>query len=198
MEQIQTMNHKKRLVVGMSGASGAALTIKLLQLMKNCPDWETHLVISSGAKMTIAQETNYTLAEVEAMADAIYDINNYGAKIASGTYQTEGMVVIPCSMKTVAGIACGYSDNLLLRAADVTLKERRKLVLVPRESPLSSIHLRNMLSLTEAGAYIMPPVIPYYTQPNSLEDVNLQILGKILDKFQIPINGLRRWGEDMQ
>ena len=186
---------KKRLVVGMSGASGAVLTIKLLQMMKTNNEWETHLVISKGAQMTIEQETNYTLTEVETMADFSYDINDYGAKIASGTFHTEGMVIIPCSMKTVAGIACGYSDNLLLRAADVTIKERRKLVLVPRESPLSTIHLRNMLTVAEAGAFIMPPVAPYYTQLDNLEDMNLQIVGKILDKFQISIKDFQRWGE---
>lgn len=195
MEQNLPLNDKKRLVIGMSGASGALLAIKLLQLMKACPDWETHLVISAGAQMTIAQETGYTASQVGAMADVLYDINDYGGKIASGTYQTEGMVIIPCSMKTAAGIACGYSDNLLLRAADVTLKERRKLVLVPRESPLSTIHLRNMLTLAEAGAYIMPPVVPYYSNITSVEDMNLQIIGKLLDKFHIPVDGFHRWGE---
>ncbi|MFT4145298.1 MAG: UbiX family flavin prenyltransferase [Mobilitalea sp.] len=186
---------KKKLVVGMSGASGAVLTIKLLQMMKTYPDWETHLVISKGAQMTIDQETTYRLTEIESMADFSYDINDYGAKIASGTFQTEGMVIIPCSMKTMAGIACGYSDNLLLRAADVTIKERRKLVLVPRESPLSTIHLRNMLTVAEAGAFIMPPVAPYYTQLDSLEDMNVQIVGKILDKFHITLKDFQRWGE---
>jgi 4-hydroxy-3-polyprenylbenzoate decarboxylase len=195
LDQNLPLNDKKRLVIGMSGASGVLLAIKLLQLMKSCPDWETHLVISKGAQMTIAQETNYTASQVGALADALYDINDYGGKIASGTYQTEGMVIIPCSMKTAAGIACGYSDNLLLRAADVTLKEQRKLVLVPRESPLSTIHLRNMLTLAEAGAYIMPPVVPYYSNITSLENMNLQIIGKILDKFHIPVSGFHRWGE---
>ena len=196
MEQNLPRKNIKRLVVGMSGASGAVLTIRLLQLMKAVPDWETHLVISKGAMMTLAQETDYSLSQVEAMADYTYDINDYGGKVASGTYRTEGMVIIPCSMKTVAGIASGYSDNLLLRAADVTLKERRKLVLVPRESPLSTIHLRNMLTLAEAGAYIMPPVLPYYSNVASLEDMHLQILGKVLDKFDISIHGFHRWGEE--
>ena len=196
MEQNLPRNDRKRLVVGMSGASGSVLTITLLQLMKALPDWETHLVISKGAKITLAHETEYTLSQVEALADYTYDINDYGGKIASGTYRTEGMVIIPCSMKTVAGIASGYSDNLLLRAADVTLKERRKLVLVPRESPLSTIHLRNMLTLAEAGAYIMPPVLPYYSNVSSLEDMNLQILCKVLDKFDISISGFHRWGEE--
>ncbi len=198
MEQNLSYSNKKRLVIGMSGASGAGLTIQLLQLMKACPGWETHLVISKGAQMTIAQETDYTPSQVEAMADAAYDINDYGAKIASGTYRTEGMILLPCSMKTAAGIACGYSDNLLLRAADVTLKERRTLVLVPRESPLSTIHLRNMLALAEAGAFIMPPVPPYYSKPGSLEDMNRQIIGKLLDRFQIPVPDFLRWGEEAE
>ncbi len=188
------MEHK-RLVVGMSGASGAPLTIELLKQIKDLPDWETHLIISQGARLTIAQETDYTLAQIEALADYTYALEDYGGRIASGTFQTEGMIIIPCSMKTLAGIACGYSDNLLLRAADVTLKERRPLVLVPRESPLSTIHLKNMLTLTEAGAYIMPPVIPYYSNTATMEDVNLQIVGKVLDKFHIDVENFRRWGE---
>ena len=198
MEQNPSYSNKKRLVIGMSGASGAGLTIQLLQQMKACPGWETHLVISKGAQMTIAQETDYTPSQVEAMADAAYDINDYGAKIASGTYRTEGMILLPCSMKTAAGISCGYSDNLLLRAADVTLKERRTLVLVPRESPFSTIHLRNMLTLAEAGAFIMPPVPPYYSKPSSLEEMNQQIIGKLLDRFQIPVPGFLRWGEEAE
>ncbi len=197
MQNNLTDTVKKRLVVGMSGASGAVLTIKLLQIMKTKSDWEIHLVISKGAQMTIDQETNYSLTDIKAMADFSYDINDYGAKIASGTFQTEGMIIIPCSMKTVAGIASGYSDNLLLRAADVTIKEHRKLVLVPRESPLSTIHLRNMLTVAEAGAFIMPPVVPYYTQLDNLEDMNLQIVGKILDKFQISIKDFQRWGDPL-
>jgi polyprenyl P-hydroxybenzoate/phenylacrylic acid decarboxylase-like protein len=152
--------------------------------------------MTKGTEMTIAQETEYSLEQVKALPDKVYDINHIGDSIASGTFETEGMVIVPCSMKTVAGIACGYSDNLLLRAADVTLKERRKLVVIARESPLSTIHLRNMLTLAEAGAYIMPPVVTYYQKPLTLEEMNHQILGKILDKFGIEITGFRRWGEE--
>lgn len=192
----QGSTQKKRLVVGMSGASGAILGIQLLKIMKEYPEWETHLVMTKGTEMTIALETEYSLEQVKALPDKVYDINHIGDSIASGTFETEGMVIVPCSMKTVAGIACGYSDNLLLRAADVTLKERRKLVVIARESPLSTIHLRNMLTLAEAGAYIMPPVVTYYQKPLTLEEMNHQILGKILDKFGIEITGFRRWGED--
>lgn len=194
MDKPLSTGNKKRLIVGMSGASGAILGIQLLEILKDNPLWETHLVISDGARHTIASETDYTLAQVEQLADKVYDIGAIGESIASGTFQTEGMVIIPCSMKTAAGIACGYSDNLLLRAADVTLKERRTLVIVPRESPLSTIHLKNLLTLAQAGAYIMPPMVTYYNNPRSLEDMNRQIIGKILDKFGIEAAGYQRWG----
>lgn len=188
-------NTKKRLVVGMSGASGAILGIELLQILRASSDYETHLVISRGAEETILEETDYKVAEVMELADKVYDIKNIGASLASGTFRTEGMIVVPCSMKTAAGMACGYSDNLLLRAADVTIKERRKLVLVTRESPLSAIHLRNMLTLAELGAFIMPPVVAYYNKPVSIADINRHIIGKVLEKFGIEVHGFSRWGE---
>ena len=195
MKQIHTQGKKKRLIIGMSGASGAPLTIKLLQILQTCPNLETHLIITDGACLTLTQETSYSLSQVKAMADVTYDIRDYGAKIASGSYPADGMIILPCSMKTLAGIACGYSDNLLLRAADVTLKERRTLILVPRESPLNTIHLKNMLTLSQAGAYIMPPAAPYYSGLESLEDLHLQIIGKLLDRFHISVDGYYRWGE---
>lgn len=196
MEYNVTINNKKRLVIGMSGASGATLGIEILKTLKKYSDWESHLVISKGAEQTILEETNYKLIDVINLADKTYSPKDIGASIASGTFRTEGMVIVPCSMKTVAGIACGYSDNLLLRAADVTIKERRKLVLVPRESPLSTIHLRNLLSLSELGAIIVPPMMSYYNKPASIEDLNTHIIGKILDKFHIEVNGFNRWGEN--
>ncbi|WP_434131174.1 UbiX family flavin prenyltransferase [Sporomusa sphaeroides] len=189
------VDNKRRLVVGMSGASGAILGIELLQLLKGKPDYETHLVISKGAEATILQETDYKIADVMQLADKVYDINNIGASIASGTYRTEGMIIVPCSMKTVAGIACGYADNLLLRAADVTIKEQRRLILATRECPLSAIHLRNMLTLAEMGALIMPPMLTYYNNPVELKDMNRHIIGKILEKFGIEVNGFQRWCE---
>jgi flavin prenyltransferase len=188
-------NNKKRLVVGMSGASGAILGIEILKVLRENPEYETHLVISSGGEETILQETNFKVEEVIALADKFYDIKNISASIASGTFKTEGMIVIPCSMKTVAGIASGYSDNLLLRAADVTIKERRNLVLVAREAPLSQIHLRNMLTLSELGAIIIPPMVTYYNKPTSIEDMNRNIIGKVLDRFGIEVKGFSRWGE---
>lgn len=195
MKDIAKINNKKRLVIGMSGASGAILGIEMLKILKENSQWETHLVISRGAEETIIQETEYEPMEVMNLADKVYSVKDIGASIASGTFKAEGMIIVPCSMKTVAGIACGYSDNLLLRAADVTIKERRKLVIVARESPLSTIHLRNMLSLSELGAIIVPPMISYYNKPASLEDLNRHVIGKILDKFDIEVNGFNRWGE---
>jgi len=189
-----TAKYKKRLIVGISGASGAILGINILEVLKENPEWETHLIISANAEVTISEETKYTLEEVINLADVAYDINNISASLASGTYKTEGMVIVPCSMKTAAGVACGYSDNLLLRAADVTLKEGRRLVIVPRESPLSTIHLRNLLALAEAGVIVIPPMVTYYNKPLSIEDMNRHIAGKILDKFGMEITNFKRWG----
>jgi 4-hydroxy-3-polyprenylbenzoate decarboxylase len=184
------------LVVGISGASGVILGIELLKMLQVLSDYETHLIVSRGAELTIAAETEYSVEEVLSLADYTYDIKNIGASIASGTFKTAGMIIVPCSMKTAAGVACGYSDNLLLRAADVTIKEKRNLVVVPRESPLSTIHLKNMLVLAEAGAIIIPPMVTYYNKPLVLEDMNRHIIGKILDKFGIEARGFTRWGEN--
>lgn len=193
MDDIAKVNQKKRLVVGISGASGAILGIELLKVVRENPEWETHLVISKGAEITISDETEYEIEGVKKLADKVYDIKNIGASIASGTFKTEGMVIVPCSMKTIAGITSGYSDNLLLRAADVTIKERRSLVVVARECPLSTIHLRNMLNLSELGAIITPPMMTYYNKPASMEDLNRHIVGKVLDRFGIEVNGFSRW-----
>jgi len=193
---VENIKNKKRIVIGISGASGALLGINMLEILREYPEWETHLVISRGAELTIADETEYSLEQVKKLSDKVYDINNIGDSIASGSFKTEGMVIIPCSMKTLAGVASGYSDNLLLRAADVTLKENRKLVLVARESPLSLIHLRNMIDCLQAGAVILPPMVTYYNKPLSLEDMNFHIIGKMLDQFGIEVPGLKRWGED--
>lgn len=188
-----THSAKKRLVVGMSGASGAQLGIELLKVMRDFPDWETHLVISKGACRTIELETDVAIGEVEALATRIYDLDDVGASIASGSFKTEGMVVVPCSMKTVAGIANGLSHNLLLRAADVTIKERRRLVLVARETPLSSIHLRNMLTLSDMGVVIMPPVLTFYNKPQTIQDMARHIVGKATDIFHLEMKGFKRW-----
>jgi polyprenyl P-hydroxybenzoate/phenylacrylic acid decarboxylase-like protein len=189
------MSGPKRLVVGISGASGAVLGIELLQALQLIPGWETHLVVSNGARRTIALETSHSMRSVAALATRFHPVEDVGALIASGTFKTCGMVVVPCSMKTVAGIASGYSDNLLLRAADVTLKERRRLVLVPRETPLGPVHLRNLLAASELGAVILPPVLTFYNQPTSIEDMTRHIVGRILDVFDLELPGFRRWGE---
>lgn len=184
---------KKRMIVGISGASGAPLAVELLRALRGNEEWESHLVVTRGGELTIEAETELSMAQVGALADVVYDNAGIGAAIASGTFRTAGMVVIPCSMKTVGGIASGYSDNLLLRAADVVLKERRPLVLVARESPLSAIHLRNLHELALAGALILPPAVAYYNKPQSVEDVTRQIVGKVLDQFDIDYDGLTRW-----
>lgn len=181
---------KKRLIVGISGASGAPLAIALLKALKET-GVETHVVVTKGGEMTLRQECGIGLENIP--ADILYDNGNIGAAIASGSYRTMGMIVVPCSMKTVAGIHSGYSDNLLLRAADVTLKERRKLVLVARECPLSTIHLRNMYELSQMGAVVLPPMLSYYNHPRSIEDATNHIVGKILDQFDMGTSCFRRW-----
>lgn len=193
---MDNFKNRKRIIIGMSGASGAILGINMLEVLKDFPEWETHLVISEGAELTIEDETEYSVEKVKSLAYRVYDNNNMCDSIASGTFRAEGMIVIPCSMKTVAGIASGYSDNLLLRAADVTLKENRKLILVARESPLSLIHLRNLTTCAEAGAMIFPPMVTYYNKPLNIEGMNNHIVAKILDKFGIEVQGFKRWGEN--
>ena len=184
---------KRRIIIGMSGASGAPLAIELLIQLKNIENIETHLVISRGAELTIAQETDMSLEEVRVLADVVYENHEIGAAVASGSFKTMGMIVIPCSMKTLAGIVSGYSDSLLLRAADVVLKEHRKLVLVPRETPFSQIHLRNLYEAGQAGAIVIPPMLTYYNHPKTVEDATRHIVGKILDQFDIEGEAYIRW-----
>lgn len=184
----------KKIVVGISGASGMPLAIRLLKTLQEQKNVEIHLVISRGAEMTILQETNMTIEEVKELADVVYDNENIGASIASGTFETDGMIVIPCAMKTVAGIAHGYSDNLLLRACDVMIKEQRKLILVTRESPLSSIHLDNLSYLSKiSNIIIMPPMLTYYNLPQTIEDMEIHLIGKILSQFNLEVKNFKRW-----
>lgn len=184
----------KKIVVGMTGASGMPLAVHLLREMNQHPDIETHLVISSGAEMTIAQECQDSLTEIKKLADVVYDNQNIGSSIASGTFQVDGMIVIPCSMKTIAGIRSGYTDNLLLRACDVMIKEQRPLILIARESPLSAIHLDNLSYLAKIpGIMIMPPMLTYYQLPKTIEDMEIHIIGKILSRFQIELKQFKRW-----
>ena len=164
---------KKRLVVGISGGSGIPLATELLSQLRKNEEIETHLVYTRGAEITAAQESELSVGEICALADVVYDNKDIGAAIASGTYRTAGMVVVPCSMKTVAGIHSGYTDNLLLHAADVTLKERRKLILVARECPFNTIHLRNLYELSQMSVEILPPMLTYYNHPQTVADCTI-------------------------
>lgn len=184
---------KDRIIVGVSGASGVVMAVELLKQLEKHSAVETHLVYSKAAQMTLGLETDYKIKEMHALADVVYDNNNIGASIASGSFRTKGMIILPCSMKTVAGIACGYSDSLLLRAADVVLKERRKLILGVRECPFSTLHLENMHKLSSMGAIVMPLMLSFYNQPDSLEACIKHIIGKILDQFDIEGENFIRW-----
>lgn len=185
---------KKRIVVGMSGASGAPLGVKVLELLRTFPDVETHLVMSRGAELTMRIESGIQIDEVRALAHVVHDIENLGASIASGSFETDGMLVVPCSVKTLAGIACGYSDNLLLRAADVTIKECRPLVLAVRESPLSAIHLENMLRVVRnPGVRIMPPCINDYQGNKTIAELEYQIAARYLRVFGLRVPDMKTW-----
>lgn len=181
-----------RIVVGLAGSSAPIYGIRTLQALKEV-GVETHLVVSDGAKRTIPLETHWTVKKIEALATVVYANSELAASISSGSFQTDGMIIAPCSMKTLAGVAHSFSQDLLVRAADVTLKERRKLVLVPRETPLHLGHLRNMVLATEIGAVILPPVPAFYHQPKTVEDLIDQTVGKILDQFHIEHTLFRRW-----
>ncbi len=186
---------KKKLIVGMSGASGIIYGIRLLEVLRKVETIETHVVMSNAAKRTILLETDHTVAHIESLADSIYSFGDIAAAIASGSYKTMGMVVVPCAMKTLSGIAHSYSDNLLLRAADVVLKDRRKLVLVARETPLHLGHIRLMAQVTEIGAIIMPPMPAFYHRPKTLDDIINQTVNRILDLFEIELDHdlFKRW-----
>ena len=186
---------KERLVVGLTGASGAILGIRLLEVLQSM-DIETHLIISPTARHTITNETEWALSDVLALANVTYDYEDTGAVIASGTYSTMGMVVIPCSIKTLSAIANSYSDNLLVRAADVTLKEGRPLVLVVREAPLHRGHLRLMSLAAKAGAIIFPPVPAFYTHPLTVDDIINNTVGRVLARIGIANKLYKRWKEE--
>jgi 4-hydroxy-3-polyprenylbenzoate decarboxylase len=173
----------------MTGATGAILGIRLLQFLQPRPDIEVHLVLSRWARTTIQYETSLSTNQVKELADVSYSWDDQGAAISSGSYPTDGTVIIPCSMKTLAAIRTGYADGLIARTADVALKKRRKLVLVPRESPLNDIHLENMLTLSRMGAVIVPPMPAFYTHPESVD----HLVGRVLDQFGIQIPKATRW-----
>jgi 2,5-furandicarboxylate decarboxylase 2 len=181
-----------RLIVGITGASGAALGVRLLELLAEVGR-EVHLVVSAGGARVLAHETGRDVASLQPLVARVHADDDHFAPIASGSFAAQAMVVVPCSMKTLAGIASGYADGLLLRAADVCLKERRRIVLVTRETPLSLVHIENMRRATLAGAIVMPPVVTMYTKPARIEDVVDQIVGKILDLVGIEHEVMRRW-----
>jgi len=185
----------KRIVIGISGASGVIYGVRMLELLKET-DFETHLIISESGRLNIEIETGYKPRDVEAMADFIYGHKDMAASLSSGSFLTEGMVVIPCTIKSLSGIANSYNENLLVRAADVTLKEKRKLVLVVRETPLHIGHLRLMTLAAEMGAHLVPPVPSFYHQPETIEDIIDQTIGKIFDYFGIEHDLFRRWGAE--
>src|ERR687886_2223636 len=182
-----------RLVVGISGSTGAIYGVRLLEVLHGHPDLETHVVISEAARKTIEYETNRSYADVCALATVVYDHRDVGAAISSGSFPVSGMIVAPCSIKSLSSIANSYNDNLLSRAADVQLKERRKLVLIVRETPLNRTHLRLMLEVTEAGGVILPPMPSFYHLPKSVDDIVNQTVQKALDQFGIEKGLFRRW-----
>lgn len=185
----------KKMIIGISGASGVIYGIRLLSVLRDLPDVETHLVISRAGAITIGLETEYTLEQVTTLADVTYREQDIAARISSGSFKTDGMIVIPCSMKTLAGIAQSFSDNLLLRAADVVLKDRRRLILVARETPLHLGHLRLMTQLTEMGAIIAPPMPAFYHKPQTLDDIINQTVNRVCDlaEIDLPQDLFTRW-----
>jgi 4-hydroxy-3-polyprenylbenzoate decarboxylase/2,5-furandicarboxylate decarboxylase 2 len=184
---------KQRLVVGVTGASGAVVALRFLQVLRELAAWETHLILSPAAVMTAQMELGQGREAFEALADHVYNHKDIGAALASGSFLTAGMVIVPCSMNSLAAVAHGLSHNLITRAADVTLKERRRLVLVTRETPLNLVHLRNMAAVTEAGGIIFPPVPSFYLGQLDFEGYITQICGRILDLFGINAPSVKRW-----
>lgn len=186
------MTEKQRIIIGIAGASGAIYGVRLLQILKPLAI-ETHLVMSRSARMTLAQETDFSVADVNALADAHYASDDMGAAISSGSFKTLGMIVAPCSVRSLSEIASGVTSTLLTRAADVVLKERRRLVLMLRETPLHGGHIHSMARATEAGAIIAPPVPAFYNRPQSIEEMVDHSLGRVLDLFDIDAGLVKRW-----
>ncbi|KQV80865.1 3-octaprenyl-4-hydroxybenzoate carboxy-lyase [Massilia sp. Root351] len=185
---------KKRLVIAITGASGAIYGVRMLEALAQLDEWESHLVLSASGALTAMHELDMGKARIEALADVVHSVKDIGASIASGSFLCEGMVIAPCSMRTLAAVAHGLADNLVTRAADVMLKERRRLVLLARETPLNLAHLRNMTAVTELGGIICPPVPAFYNRPVSIEDIVAHTVGRTLDLFGVPHEGMvQRW-----
>jgi len=182
----------QRIIVGVTGATGAILAVKCLHLLREM-EVEIHLIISQWAKITLQQECQISYKTLCELADVVHDSRNQGASISSGSFEVEGMIVIPCSMKTLASIRCGFAENLISRAADVMLKERRPLILVTRETPLNSIHLENMLHLSQLGCVIFPPTPAFYNNPSTLDDAITHLVVRILDQLHLSHPAAKRW-----
>ena len=185
---------KKRLIVGISGASGIIYGIRMLEVLRELP-LESHLVMSKSAEVTLAYESSMKVADLKALADVVYPNGDIGAAISSGSFHTEGMVIAPCSIRSASEIATGVTSTLLTRAADVILKERRRLVLMVRESPLHTGHLRTLTRLSEIGAIVAPPVPAFYSNPKSIDDMVNHTIGRMLDMFDLDAGLVKRWGE---
>lgn len=183
----------KRLIVGITGATGAAYGVRLLQLLRRQRGWESHLVLSEAGVLTAWQELGLKRKEIERLADVAYNPRDVAAALASGSFLTEGMVIAPCSMKTLAAVAHAHADDLVSRAADVVLKERRRLVLLTRETPLNLAHLRNMVAVSEMGAIVFPPVPAFYAKPKSIDEMIEHTVARVLDLFGFRSPALRRW-----
>lgn len=190
------MSNPKRLIIGISGASGIVLGVRLLETLRET-EIETHLVMTRAAKVTLAHELTLKVSEIEKLADRVHSIEDIGAAISSGSFKTMGMVVAPCSIRSLSEISTGVTSDLLTRAADVILKERRRLVLLVRETPLHLGHLRSMTQVTEMGAVVMPPVPAFYARPITMDDVVDHTVGRVLDLFDIETRLVKRWGESV-
>lgn len=182
-----------RIIVAVTGATGVEMSYYLLRALKSVDDCEVHLIMSEGAKVTWKLESDIPIEKMYELADAVYDERNQAAAISSGSYVTDGMIVMPCSMKSLAGIAAGYAENLVVRAADVCMKEGRKVVLVPREMPFSRLHLRNLKEAADLGCVIVPPMLTFYNGPKTVEDQINHIVGKVLMQFGITYDKFRAW-----
>ncbi|MBC3878000.1 UbiX family flavin prenyltransferase [Undibacterium sp. FT79W] len=184
---------KQRLIIAITGATGSVYGVRLLQVLQANPDVETHLLISEAGVLNLHQELDMKRKDVEAFADVVHHVRDVGASIASGSFQSDGMVIAPCSMKTLASVAHGMSDNLITRAADVVLKERRRLILMVRETPFNLAHLRNMTAVTEMGGIIFPPLPGFYHRPQSIQEMVDHTVGRVLDMFSLPHDLTPRW-----
>lgn len=187
------MPSPKRLIIAITGATGAVYGVRLLQVLREAPDVETHLMVSDAGVLNLHQELDMNRKDVEALAHVVHNVRDIGASIASGSFQSEGMIIAPCSMKTLASVAHGLSDNLIARSADVILKERRRLVLMVRETPFNLAHLRNMTAVTEMGGIIYPPLPGFYQRPTTIAEMVDHTVGRVIDLFAIPHMLTPRW-----